>query len=245
MWKQALKFNAPISLPNAVSSFGLSVFTKYLPGKILIILGKAEYIRKKYNYGLKLLISRSFISQIIALWTGMIFGAISLIWNEDFHKWSIFLIVPFIGFSLIIFTPFFHRYMRRIVNYLFNKDFNIPQLDFLSTLKILPVYFIYWALISLAFYFLLTSLSSAPIAIELSFIFPLANILGILFLIAPGGIGIREGVLTGLLHASGMDLALATSIAIFTRLWFLIGESFIFLLGVVLEFRTKFVKTSR
>lgn len=244
MWQQILKFNSPINFSDAISSFGLSVFTKYLPGKVLTIIGKAEYIKQKYNYQLKLLISRSLISQIIAMWSGLIFGAFSLIWNDNFHKWIIYLVLPFIVFSLIIFTTFFHSYIRKTIRFLFKRDFDIPQLDFISTIKILPVFFIYWALISLAFYLLLSSLLNTSINISLPFIFPLANVLGIVFLIAPGGIGIREGVLAILLHTSGMDLALATSISIFTRLWFLMGESFIFLLSIVLEIYNKFWRSN-
>lgn len=244
MWQQILKFNYPINFFDAISSFGLSVFTKYLPGKVLTIVGKAEYIKQKYNYPLKILISRSLISQIIAMWSGLIFGTFSLIYNDNFHKWIIYLVLTFIVFSLVIFTTFFHSFIRKTIRFLFKRDLVIPQLNFISTIKILPVFFIYWALISLAFYFLLSSLLNTSINIGLPFIFPLANVLGIVFLIAPGGLGIREGILILLLHTSGMDLTLATSISIFTRLWFLSGESFIFLLSIVLEVYSKFWKSN-
>ncbi len=54
-WKNILKqsFNLNISYKDAVVSNGLSIFTKYIPGKVLVIMGRALYISKKYNCSLK------------------------------------------------------------------------------------------------------------------------------------------------------------------------------------------------
>ncbi len=79
----------------------------------------------------------------------------------------------------------------------------------------------------------MVSLLPVEVSLLAGFIFPLANTLGIVFILAPGGIGIREGILTVLIHASGVDLITATSIAVFSRLWFLAGEGFLFLLGAL------------
>jgi uncharacterized membrane protein YbhN (UPF0104 family) len=58
---------------------------------------------------------------------------------------------------------------------------------------------------------------------------PVAGIAGILSFIAPAGIGVREGVLTTLLANKGIPVTDAISVAVFSRLWFLGGESIIFL----------------
>ena len=47
----------------------------------------------------------------------------------------------------------------------------------------------------------------------------------------------REGILTGFLTIAGLDLPLATTIAVASRLWFMMGEFFIFSLALILEKR--------
>jgi uncharacterized membrane protein YbhN (UPF0104 family) len=61
--------------------------------------------------------------------------------------------------------------------------------------------------------------------------FPLAGTLGIMTLISPGGLGTREAVLVGYLNLAGIPVVDATTIAVASRLWFLGGEIFIFILG--------------
>jgi len=65
--------------------------------------------------------------------------------------------------------------------------------------------------------------------------FPLAITLGVLAVFAPGGIGIREGVLTVWLHAAGFDLPTATSMAITVRLYTLVGETGMFAMGMIMK----------
>jgi len=49
--------------------------------------------------------------------------------------------------------------------------------------------------------------------------------------IAPGGLGVREGVMVGYLTLAGLPIAEAVTIAGASRLWFLVGEAFIFTVG--------------
>ena len=63
--------------------------------------------------------------------------------------------------------------------------------------------------------------------------FPLAATIGVLAIIAPGGIGAREGILTGYFVLTGIPLETAVTISIASRLWFLIGESLFFIVGLM------------
>ena len=69
--------------------------------------------------------------------------------------------------------------------------------------------------------------------------FPFAGILGILAFFAPGGLGVREGILVGYLKLAGFATADAVTVSVASRLWVLIGEAFIFLVGFVLDKRKK------
>jgi uncharacterized membrane protein YbhN (UPF0104 family) len=61
--------------------------------------------------------------------------------------------------------------------------------------------------------------------------FPLAATLGIIAVIAPGGLGAREGVLVAYLVLAGQSVADATTVAVAARLWFLAGELALFVIG--------------
>ena len=61
--------------------------------------------------------------------------------------------------------------------------------------------------------------------------FPLATTAGIVALPLPGGLGLREGILVGLLAIVGFSVSDATAYAIVARLWFLLGETFMFVVG--------------
>ena len=80
---------------------------------------------------------------------------------------------------------------------------------------------------------LAASLTETDIAWSVGLGFPLAATLGIMAVIAPGGLGAREGVLVGYLMLAGVPLAEATTISLASRLWFLVGEAFIFIVGWV------------
>ena len=79
------------------------------------------------------------------------------------------------------------------------------------------------------------SLVQVDISFSVGFGFPLATSLGMVALILPGGIGLREVVLTGYLSLDGISSSDAATVAVASRLWFLIGEIFIFLLGLAAD----------
>jgi uncharacterized membrane protein YbhN (UPF0104 family) len=63
--------------------------------------------------------------------------------------------------------------------------------------------------------------------------FPLAASLGVLALVAPGGLGVREGVIVAYLGLAGIPAMEATTISIASRLWFLGGELIFFAAGAI------------
>ncbi|MFC1887849.1 lysylphosphatidylglycerol synthase domain-containing protein, partial [Candidatus Cloacimonadota bacterium] len=99
----------------------------------------------------------------------------------------------------------------------------------------LPSFIFFWAFSTSAFYFFIKALTLVPIPIAAGFTFPLAATLGIIALIAPGGLGAREGVLTVLLNSVGIDIVTATSISVASRIWYLTGELFIFVAGFIID----------
>jgi len=231
-WTQVLRrAGFEVSYPEGIASTGLSIFGKYIPGKIWIIMGRAEYLSRKRGFPRKELGSYSFDAQFIALWAALMLGTIGMFWVESYDLYGLSVLLLFILLSLIIYTPFFHRIAEWVASKISGRTISIPKLPFTSVYKLILWFIAYWGCWSLSFYFLASSMVSEPLPIHISFAFGLAGSLGILAVFAPGGIGVREGILTGYLVMAGLDLPTATTIAVTSRLWYLTGEIFIFLMG--------------
>jgi uncharacterized membrane protein YbhN (UPF0104 family) len=61
---------------------------------------------------------------------------------------------------------------------------------------------------------------------------PLANNTGIISTFAPGGLGVKEGVMIGYLAKVVIPLAEATSISLASRMWFFTAKRFHMLQGI-------------
>ena len=97
---------------------------------------------------------------------------------------------------------------------------------------------LYWIIWILAFYLFLRSIARDIYFIH-SFAFPLSVCYGVIAIIFPGGIGVREGIMTGFLVLTGISVEQATTISVINRLWYITGEIFIFILAFVLKNRLK------
>ncbi|MCF8396282.1 MAG: flippase-like domain-containing protein [Bacteroidales bacterium] len=225
----------PIKIKIGLISVGLSVFGKYIPGKLWVILGRAEFISKECGYNRKPISALSFNAQFISIWTGLLLGTFGLILNNKIEVYGIVSLILFILLSIIIFTSAFHKLFTEFTLILLKKKIEIPKLSFINVIYVLPYFLLNWGIWIVSFYFLGESLTPNSVSFNISFGFALAGSLGILAIIAPGGLGVREGILIGYLTMTGLDLVDATTISLTSRLWFLIGEVFVFLLAIILR----------
>ena len=97
----------------------------------------------------------------------------------------------------------------------------------------LPWTAINWLLWCAGFYFLILSLTDTPVSPDAGLSFALATNIGILAIVSPGGLGVREAVLIAYLNFIGLSMAEATTISVASRLWFLIGEGALFAAGLI------------
>jgi len=231
-WKDVLSvsFDNKISLKSAIAANGLSVFTKYIPGKVMVIMGRALYTANEYQIPIKITSLASLKTQLISLLIGFIFG-FPLIFFVPINSMYLFLGAVF-TISTIIFL--FSEKFKRIALYFprkVNKNLDYPILKFREFIKVLPSFLLNWTLWIAGFYFLTQALTSYNIPFFVGLSFPLAATIAILALIAPGGLGVREGILVICLIGLGLDKSMAITVATASRLWFLIGEIFIFMLA--------------
>lgn len=237
-WAKALKqAEYKVTWSDGIASAGLSIFAKYIPGKIWVIMGRAEFLVKKYRFSRKDMGSLSLDAQFVALWAALLLGTIGMVSINSINLYGLSVLLLFIILSLVIYTPLFHRLAEILLSRITKKQVSFPKLPFLKVLKVILWYGLNWGTWCISFYFLAGSLVEDTLPFSIAFAFGLAGSIGILAVFAPGGLGVREGILTGFLTIAGLDLQMATTIAIASRLWFLLGEIFIFVFALILERR--------
>jgi hypothetical protein len=231
-WKQVLrKSNYHVDLSACIAGVGLSIFGKYIPGKIWMIMGRAAYIAEKFQHPLGVLSAVSLNAQFIAIWFGLIFGMIGLFLLGGLHLWGWLILSLWVGLTIVIFCRQAHARAEGAIRILLRKDITLPRLTVKSTVLVMPWFVAYWAFWSIGFYMLVASLIRMNVPWGVGFGFPLAGTMGIMTLISPGGLGTREAILVGYLTLAGIPVVEATTVAVASRLWFLGGEVFIFVLG--------------
>jgi len=238
-WKKILKkLNYHVDLNECLAGTGLSIFGKYIPGKIWIVMGRAAYIAERSDYSLGKLSAISLNAQFIDLWIGLILGTIGIFFIGGFHVWGFLTLFMLLGLTAVIFSKVVHNATERILHTVLRKDIKIPRLTIKATLAVIPWFVLSWFFWSLGFYALFLSLCSINVEWSIGLGFPLAGTLGIMALITPGGLVAREGVMVGFLNLAGIPVVEATTIAVASRLWFLAGEVFIFIVGLIVHRRS-------
>jgi uncharacterized membrane protein YbhN (UPF0104 family) len=229
------KSNFHISIRQALSVTGLNIFGKYIPGKVWMVLGKAMYLAEKKKYPVTELSLLFLHAQVIGLWCGLLLGICGLWVNDALHflSWVGLLILAL--FTVVLFSNSAQNTALGAINKLLKKNYSLPVIDIGKTISLIPWFLGGWVLWGGGFLLLAASITDQFIPFSAVFCFPLAGSLGILFVFAPGGIGIREGIITGYLMLFHISLPEAIMISASSRLWFLIGEFFIFTTGYLLS----------
>jgi len=231
-WKVALRSHSiNHSMREALVSHGLSIFAKYIPGKVWVILGRAGYLSEDKT-GMK---NRSFISfmeQAIYLWAGFLISSIPTIIFYRFH-WISYLVLAIItGLTLFLFVEPVHRFTLGLIQGIFRKKLDVPLVRLRQSLPMIGAVALIWGAWTAGFYLFMRAFSP-DINPVMMFAFPLSVCFGLIAIILPAGLGLREGIIIGYLTLATLDVETATTISFVNRLWFISGEVFIFLLAGV------------
>ena len=229
------KSKYPVSIRQALSMTGLNIFGKYIPGKVWMVMGAAMYIAEKKKYPVTELSLLFLQAQVIGLWCGLVLGICGLWVNDALHYLSWVGLVILGVFTTILFSNMVQNTALSAINKVLNKDYHLPVIDTAKTIPLIPWFLGGWVLWGAGFSLLAASITDHFIPFSAVFCFPLAGSLGILFVFAPGGIGIREGIIAGYLTLLNVSLPEAIMISATSRLWFLVGELFIFITGYLVS----------
>ena len=239
-WRSILaRSGFPAGLFECLAAVGLSSFAKYIPGKVWAAMGRAAYVAERRSYSLAHLTSVSFTWQLTVLWFGLLFGGAGLLLLRAPVVWGLVVLAMWGTLTSIIFSNAAQVIAARAYKKLRSRPIEFPRTPPSGIFLSAPWFLALWLIYSAGFHLLVVSLTAGHVSAGTGLGFPLALTAGLLAFIAPGGLGVREGVMVGYLVLAGLPVAEATAVSIAARLWFLAGEVLTFLLGLVVSSRLK------
>lgn len=236
-WRVALVTHGfSFSSREALVSHGLSVFAKYIPGKIWVILGRAGYLSTGRDE-LKRLSFVSLREQLVYLWAGLVVSTIPTLIFYGFRWISILVLLTAGALTLLLFFQRVHTRILQLLRRIIRREMELPLIRFRGSLPMIGAVLLIWICWTAGFYLFMDAFITG-ITPVMVFAFPLSVSFGLIAFILPGGVGVREGIIIGYLTLAGLEVEAATTISFMNRLWFICGELFIFLTAVLCRIAT-------
>ncbi len=236
-WQRTLRLlGADMGYWQSFRIIAISLFGKYLPGKVWAIGGRI-YLAKQRGVG-EAESSTALLIETVSL----SFAAFAIFFiSLGFYRphtlptniyWSL-LLVPI---GLLLIHPKILTMILRILARLTKRSITIPKFGYTDLLKIYLYYLVLWIIHSMGFYFLTISIFPASYQLILPLIgaYSISWILGFLVLISPGGLGVREGLLAFFLKFV-IPTPIAALMAIVSRIWVTIGEILFLIISLIIK----------
>ena len=213
-----------LSLRKGFKFWALSQLGSYLPGKLWYALGRA-YLCAKENIEKSTTIASVLLeAALIVIAAGFVF-LLALPFMMSDHPVSLIPYLSVIPVGLLIIHPFpFGKVFNFLIRRLKGAEVEF-SLSYLQMLCFMGLYLTLWLLCGLAFFLFVNSIHRVgwDKFIPITGTFAAAWIVGFLSFIAPGGLGVREGVLSVLL-ASYIPAPIAIVVALLSRIWFITAQ---------------------
>lgn len=223
-----------ISFKNAFISYSKTIFSKYIPGKVLLFYSVSYYLHK-FGADKKLSGFIILLFQLISVWTGVIVGGYFLLYYDELNFWlrlnALFFTVAFPLIALLL--P-----KKGIIKKFYDK-LSVFSIDKKKILYSGLMLFILWIANGIGFIFFLGSFGYT-LSISVLFIVGFSRTVGTLAFITPGGLGVREGLMTGLLVFIGFEVSEAVTVSVMSRLWFIVAEGLYFIFGNLIDRKNYF-----
>jgi len=229
---------APITFAQSVWMIATTQIGKYVPGKVWYMVGRVYVGKKESIEGKSLALSMVLEACLLHVTGGVIFLISTVIAGNYKIGWLIISAVLIIT-AVIILHP---KILGHVVNF-FLRILKKPQIH--STLaygqiaKVSVYFFGLWIGQVIGFYLLISAIYPIPFSyiVHLASAYTLAWISGSVALFAPGGLGVREGVMT-LLLSPVLPTPLAIAISFIARVWITVFEIVVFFIGLIIQSRT-------
>ena len=150
-WKKILEpFATTISYTEAFASTGINIFAKYIPGKVLMIVGRAAFVSKKQGEISKLS-GISLYAQLLSIIAGFVIGSFALFQSTISVKLKTALCLFMVLVFIWILSEKVKQQSIYILNKFLGKSLKIIHLSAYNTIKQLPWFAAIWFFWSLGF----------------------------------------------------------------------------------------------
>ena len=237
-WQRAIRVYSDVELPffHSVGQISLVLIGKYIPGKVwgFIIRGKDLTRRGLSN---RQMLMSNYAEQLVSVHAGLVFGGCGWLLAERPDHW-----LPLLSLLLVsaLIAPLVNNRFAHYLVLLIRKvrkesqveDYEIP---FGAYLNLFCWYLLEWLFIGgilVCLYLMVFGVSgSGASLLLLPSMNALAFIVGFFAFFAPGGLGVRDGMLIALLSAS-LGASQAIYIAVLFRFWLTIFDALVGLLSI-------------
>ena len=235
-WRNIIRvLGGYVSFKRAFWIMSSSQLAKYVPGGIWFALGRVYLGR-----GEKL--KEEIVAVSVIVETGLTFVVGILLFIISFMLTGakgiiniIFLIPVFIVFLVMLYPPVLNRLMK-IALKIFKRQSVELKLPYAQILALSIFFLGLWVLQIIGFYFLINAVYTISFdrIFALGAAYTMSWMTGFVVIFAPGGLGVREGMMS-LLLASVLPAPLAIAISFIARVWMTLFEIAIFFIGLIVR----------
>ena len=259
-WHFLLK-NCEIDIPltKSIAVFLSGLAFEITPGQIGVLM-KSQILKTSFNISHTKTVPIVMVEKVYDLIGAILASIIGIIiLGMDLYLIIIAILVLTIVFFIIYYRPASKLFLKRITKTKFFSKYveNISEFDKIvqksTSVKIATICILlavtYWFIISTAVYYTLIAFDVNTLDyLKVLAIYATSALLGAVSLI-PGGVGIAEGTIAGLLTLEGIDISIALVLSVVIRIftfWFVVVVGFISLKFTGgFSFRKDFPKESK
>ncbi len=243
-WQQTILrlSNKSQNLTDCFAQLTMVMVGKYIPGKVWGMLARGMHLKTTGLDYTESLVA-TYVEQILFVHTGITLGSLAWYLATGSGLWALLGIVSMLGILLVpaLNTWLFSTGNRIIRRWLADKvrlPDTPPTLNMSDYVRLYLLYTLHWladlAIPSAVFLIVSPQWPTTDLLLLLAGANAFGIIVGFFAFFAPGGIGVREGVIVGLMLAY-MPLQDAMLFVLAYRLWLVIAD--LFSLGVVFVIR--------
>lgn len=244
IWKKLINsLGANITYRKCIKIWFTSALGRYLPGKAWQMVGMI-WLLSKQGISSEISVTASIFVQLYSLIPGMVIGIISIIFIIPLLNvtWTIVILILLIIFTISFAHP---KVIGKITEYLAKKrgkQITLSGISLFSSFLYILTYFGYWIIRGVAFFFFVRTW--LPVPLDMIFIlisiFTASYVSGLLFLLSPGGIGVREGIMQKLLeevfkNCDKITAGITSAVIILNRIWLTLIEMICLLISIALN----------
>jgi glycosyltransferase 2 family protein len=226
IWSRMVRDLGGPTLParDSIRIYMVANLGRYIPGKLWQIAGLAVLARSR-GVPAPIATAAAVVGQVVALAGTMLVGLVALgSAGPDLARWAPLAIAATAGVAIVVTVPtIFRPLLRFCLRFVPGEKPDEIPIGASEGIRWLALYTVNWVVYAAAFALFVHGLSLPGSLLDVGPAFAASYVMGYIVLIAPAGVGVREGFMVAFLSPI-MGPAGATLAAITSRIWMTLVE---------------------